>query len=165
MPVATGVVGDLRLGARRAAQRVAAERDAAALFDGRHDLQLAEAQVAALTADAKSARGRGRYPRPPGRGAPRAATVSGRDPAPADRSPGAGSRSRRGYRAMSSRASCGRVAPGSRGYPPSVRAGGWRNCAAYISQDIGGTISRARLCRVCKPKPCNLRRTRRTHSI
>jgi hypothetical protein len=46
--VAARVVGDLRLGARRAAQRVAAERGAAALFDGRHDLQLAEAQVAAL---------------------------------------------------------------------------------------------------------------------
>jgi len=39
---------DLRFCARRTAQRVAAERDAAALFDGRHDLQLAEAQVPPL---------------------------------------------------------------------------------------------------------------------
>ena len=46
--VTARVVGDLRLGARRAAQRVAAERGAAALFDGRHGLQLSEAQVAAL---------------------------------------------------------------------------------------------------------------------
>jgi hypothetical protein len=46
--VATRVVGDLGFGARRAAQRVAAERDTAALFDGRHDLELAEAQVTAL---------------------------------------------------------------------------------------------------------------------
>ena len=45
VPVAARVVGDLRFGARRAAQRMAAEREAAALLDGRHDLQLAEAEV------------------------------------------------------------------------------------------------------------------------
>ncbi len=48
VPVAARVIGDLRLRARCTAQRVAAERDAAALFDGRHDLQLAEAQMPAL---------------------------------------------------------------------------------------------------------------------
>src|SRR5208282_5259892 len=46
--VAARVVGDLRLGARRTAQRMAAQGGAATLFDGRHDLQLAEAQVASL---------------------------------------------------------------------------------------------------------------------
>ena len=48
VPVTARVVGDLRFRARRAAQRMAAERGAAALLDGRHDLQLAEAEVPAL---------------------------------------------------------------------------------------------------------------------
>ena len=48
MPVAAGVVGDLRLCARMTAQHMSAQRRAAALFDGRHDLELAEAQVAVL---------------------------------------------------------------------------------------------------------------------
>jgi hypothetical protein len=43
VPVAARVVGDLRLRAGRAAQRMAAEGGAATLFDGRHDLQLAKA--------------------------------------------------------------------------------------------------------------------------
>src|SRR5207302_10004490 len=46
--VTARVVRDLRLRAGRTAQRVAAEGAAAALFDGRHDLQLAETQVTAL---------------------------------------------------------------------------------------------------------------------
>jgi hypothetical protein len=48
VPVAARVVGDLRLGARRTTQRMAAEGGTTALFDGRHDLQLAKAQVATL---------------------------------------------------------------------------------------------------------------------
>ena len=46
--VAAGVVGDLRLRARRTAQRVSAQGGAATLLDRRHDLQLAEAQVPPL---------------------------------------------------------------------------------------------------------------------
>ena len=46
--VAAGVVGDLRLGARRTAQRVAAERGAATLLDRRHDLELSKTQVTTL---------------------------------------------------------------------------------------------------------------------
>jgi hypothetical protein len=48
VPVTAGVVGDLRLCATRAAQRVATELGTAAVFDGRHDLELAETEVAAL---------------------------------------------------------------------------------------------------------------------
>ena len=48
MPVTAGVIGDLRLCAGRAAQRMAAERSAAAVLHGRHDLELAETEVAAL---------------------------------------------------------------------------------------------------------------------
>ncbi len=48
VPVTARVVGDLRFGTRRTAQRMAAQGGAAALLDGRHDLQLAEAQVAPL---------------------------------------------------------------------------------------------------------------------
>jgi len=58
----------------RTAQRVAAERGAAALLDRRHDLELSKTQVTHAGDAAKSARGRGRYPRPPGRGVARAAT-------------------------------------------------------------------------------------------
>ena len=47
VPVTARVVGDLRFGARRTAQRMAAEREAAALLNRRHDLQLAEAEVPA----------------------------------------------------------------------------------------------------------------------
>ena len=47
--VATRVVGDLRLFARRAPQRTAAQGGAATLFDGRHDLQLAETEVSLLS--------------------------------------------------------------------------------------------------------------------
>jgi hypothetical protein len=43
--VETRVVGHLRLRTRTATQRMAAEREAAALLYGRHDLQLAEAPV------------------------------------------------------------------------------------------------------------------------
>jgi len=46
MSVTARVVGDLRLRATRAARRVAAEGDAAALLNGRHDLQLSETQMA-----------------------------------------------------------------------------------------------------------------------
>ncbi len=48
MPVTAGVIGDLGLRAGRAAQRVAAELGAAAVLHGRHDLELAEAEVALL---------------------------------------------------------------------------------------------------------------------
>ena len=41
--VAAGVVGDLSMLTGRALQNMAAERRAAAAFDGRHDLELAEA--------------------------------------------------------------------------------------------------------------------------
>ena len=43
-----------------------AERGTAAVLHGRHDLELAETEVAALLVCAMRARGRGRYPRPPG---------------------------------------------------------------------------------------------------
>ena len=46
--VAARVVGDLRFGAGRTAQRVAAERGAATLFDRRHDLELCKTQVTTL---------------------------------------------------------------------------------------------------------------------
>jgi hypothetical protein len=48
VPVAAGVVRDLIGAAAIAAQDVPTQRRAAALFDGRHDLELAQAQVAAL---------------------------------------------------------------------------------------------------------------------
>jgi hypothetical protein len=48
MPVASGVVGDLVPAAALAAQQVSTQRRTAALFDGRHHLELAQAQVAAL---------------------------------------------------------------------------------------------------------------------
>jgi len=50
VPVAAAVVGDLRLLAGCAAQDVSEQRRAAALFDGRHHLQLPERQVAPLLA-------------------------------------------------------------------------------------------------------------------
>ena len=50
MPVAAGVVGDLVRAAALAAQHVSAQRRTAALFDGRHHLELTQAQVAALQA-------------------------------------------------------------------------------------------------------------------
>lgn len=48
LPVKVGVVGDLVDTAPGSAQDVAAQRRAAALFDGRHDLELSQGQVAAL---------------------------------------------------------------------------------------------------------------------
>ena len=48
VPVAARVVGHLIGSAAPAAQDVAPQRRAAALLDGRHDLELAQAQVAAL---------------------------------------------------------------------------------------------------------------------
>jgi hypothetical protein len=48
MPVAAGVVGDLRLLTRSAAQYMSPQRRAAALFDGGHHLKLTQAQVAML---------------------------------------------------------------------------------------------------------------------
>ena len=48
VPITAGVVGDLRLRASRAAQRVTAERSAAAVLHSRHDLELAETEMAAL---------------------------------------------------------------------------------------------------------------------
>ena len=48
MPVAARVVGDLVLSAAFAAQHMAPQRRAAALFNGRHDLELAQAQVTVL---------------------------------------------------------------------------------------------------------------------
>ena len=45
MSISTGVVGDLNLFAGATAQYVATERGAAAAFDGRHNLELAETQV------------------------------------------------------------------------------------------------------------------------
>jgi hypothetical protein len=48
MPVAARVVGDLVRAAPLAAQDVSTQRRAAALFDGRHDLELTQAQVAVL---------------------------------------------------------------------------------------------------------------------
>src|SRR5260370_7750267 len=48
VPVTAGVVGDLRLCAGTAAQRMAAQRRAAAVLHGRHDLELTETEVALL---------------------------------------------------------------------------------------------------------------------
>ena len=48
VPVAARVVGDLDSRAAFAAQDMSTQRRAAALLDGRHDLELAQAQVAAL---------------------------------------------------------------------------------------------------------------------
>ena len=48
VPVAAGVVGDLDLLAAFAAQDMSTQRRAAALLDGRHDLELTQAQVTAL---------------------------------------------------------------------------------------------------------------------
>jgi hypothetical protein len=48
MAIAAGVVGDLVGPATLTAQYMATQRRAAALLDGRHDLELSEAQVRAL---------------------------------------------------------------------------------------------------------------------
>jgi hypothetical protein len=48
VPVATGVVGDLGVGAVLTSRHVAAERGGAAALDRRHHLELTEAQVAAI---------------------------------------------------------------------------------------------------------------------
>jgi hypothetical protein len=48
VPVAAGVIGNLDLLAGVAAQHMAAQRRGAALFDGRHDLALTQAQVSML---------------------------------------------------------------------------------------------------------------------
>jgi hypothetical protein len=48
MPVAAGVIGNLDLLAGVAAQHMAAQRRGAALFNGRHDLALTQAQVSML---------------------------------------------------------------------------------------------------------------------
>ena len=49
VPVAAGVVGDLDLLAGLAAQDMSTQRRAAALLDGRHHLELTQAQVRALS--------------------------------------------------------------------------------------------------------------------
>ena len=49
MPVAAGIVGDLVAPATLTAQYMPTQRRAAALFDGRHDLELTQAQVRALS--------------------------------------------------------------------------------------------------------------------
>jgi hypothetical protein len=49
MPIATGIVGDVDMGAVLAAHDVTAERGGAAGFDGGHDALLAEAQTASFT--------------------------------------------------------------------------------------------------------------------
>ena len=49
VPVAARVVGNLVMGTGRARQHMPTERRAAALLDRRHDLELAEAQVATLS--------------------------------------------------------------------------------------------------------------------
>jgi hypothetical protein len=48
VPVAAGVVADLLVTAGIAAQCMSSQRRGAALFDGRHDLELTEAQVSCL---------------------------------------------------------------------------------------------------------------------
>jgi hypothetical protein len=48
MPVATGVVGDLDMVTGTTLQHMTAQRCAAAVFDRRHDLELAEAEVSGL---------------------------------------------------------------------------------------------------------------------
>jgi len=48
MSIAAGVVGDLRLLAGLAPQHMAAERSAATLLNGRHDFELAQAQMTAF---------------------------------------------------------------------------------------------------------------------
>ena len=49
MAVTTRVVGDLQLGAAGTAQHMSTQRRGAALFDGRHDLQLSQAQRYSLS--------------------------------------------------------------------------------------------------------------------
>src|ERR1700675_317582 len=49
MAVTTRVVGDLQLGAAGTAQHMSTQRRGAALFDGRHDLQLSQAQLYSLS--------------------------------------------------------------------------------------------------------------------
>ena len=48
MPVAAGVVADFQVAAGITAQHVSSQRRGAALFDGRHDLELGKTQVARL---------------------------------------------------------------------------------------------------------------------
>ena len=57
MPVAAGVVGDLVMLTGWAVQHMPAQCRGAALFDGGHDLQLTQAQVAMLSVSPSAARG------------------------------------------------------------------------------------------------------------
>src|SRR5216683_3111856 len=49
MPITTRVIGDLQLCAAGTAQHMSTQRRGAALFDGRHDLQLSQAQLYSLS--------------------------------------------------------------------------------------------------------------------
>ena len=57
MSIAAGFVTDLLVAAGIATQRVPAQRRGTALFDGRHDLELTEAQVAGLLGAPRGAMG------------------------------------------------------------------------------------------------------------
>ena len=112
MPVAAGVVGDLVGAAAFAAQDMPAQRRAAALLDGRHDLELHPGSGARAGPGARPARGCGRCRQPPGRERPTEVPyVAGRASsglitlAQQARWP-------RGYTSRWSPASCGRAAPG-----------------------------------------------------
>ena len=127
--VAAGVVGDQFGGAAIAAQDMSPQCRCAALLNGRHDLALRQAQVAALAVT-------------PGctmlaedvgdlqRGPLHARTVRPVAWAPVGRSPRAAGPSLRERRWMWSPASCAPAAPGSRGYRPCAPADAWQSCGA-----------------------------------
>src|SRR3990167_535195 len=127
--IAAGVVGDLLGGAAITTQHMSPQCRCAALVDGRHDLELGQAQAAALAVT-------------PGCtmlvedvgdlqiGPLHARTFKRAAWAPAGRSPRAAGQSLRGRRLMWSPASCAPAAPGSRGYRPCAQADAWQSCGA-----------------------------------
>jgi len=127
--VAAGVVGDQLGGAAIAAQHMSPQCRCAALLNGRHDLELRQAQVTALAVtpggtmleedvgDLQS-------------GPLHARTFRRQAWAPRGRSPRAAGQSPRGRRSMWSPASCAPAAPESRGYRPCAPADAWQSCGA-----------------------------------
>ncbi len=117
VPVAAGVVGDPTVSAVGACFDVTAKRSGAAMFDGRHDLELVEAQMPGMRGPVRRA-GSAEDVGDLERGAHRTLTRRGSCP-PSGPSTGRVARSPHGScgwrpwcRARSSRACCARAGPG-----------------------------------------------------
>ena len=135
MPVAAGVVGDLVMFTGRAMQHMSAQRRAAALFDGGHDLQLTQAQVTCLSSVARRVRGLRKISATSRAGRPMDCTLLGRQRFQRTDHLAQQVGGHLGIERGGLQFACARAVPGSRGCPPSVPAGGWQSCGArYASK-------------------------------